>query len=126
MKNKISIIGAVAGSVLPFISLAQSTIPGPQNPQLPGITNVSFGTVSTVFCTIAGWFFTLLLLLAIIYILWAAYNYLTSNGDEEKIKKANHQLFYAAIAIIVAILARGAPFFISAMTGNPSGIQGCG
>ncbi len=122
MKNKISILGTIAGSALPFISFA---IAGPTTPNLPGgVDTVTFGTVSTVFCTIAGWFFTLLILLAIIYILWAAYLYLTSAGDEEKIKKANHQLFYAAIAIIVAILARGAPFFIAAMTGATN-VQGC-
>ncbi len=122
MKNKISILGAIAGSALPFVSWA---ISGPGSPELPPVDEVSFGTVSGVFCTVVGWFFTLLVLLAIIYVLWAAYNYLTSNGDEEKIKKANHMLFYAAIALIVAILSRGLPFFIAAMVGSESGIQGC-
>lgn len=123
MKKYISVLGAIAGSALPFISFA--VITGPAEPGLPtGVDNVSFGTVSSVFCTIAGWIFTILIILAVIYILWAAWLYLSSSGDEEKIKKANHQLFYAAIAIIVAILARGAPFFIANVTGA-GGIQGC-
>lgn len=116
----ISGISSIAVSALPFITLAQ-TGPGPQ---LPPTTNVQFTTISGALCTLVAWIFTILVVLTVIFILWAAYNYLTSGGDEEKIKKANHQLLYAAIAMIVAILSRGLPFLVGQFLGAGS-FQGC-
>jgi len=130
MKNKISrvtgfissvgtSVGIVAVSVMPLISLAQSQqfgAPSPQRP--PGTENLSFETISGALCTLVAWIFTLLIVLTVIFILYAAYLYLTSAGDEEKIKKANHQLLYAAIAVIVAILSRGLPTLVSLFLGR--------
>lgn len=48
-------------------------------------------------------------ILAAIFVFWAAFLYLTASGDPEKIKKANHQLRYAVIAIVVGIFAYGLP-----------------
>src|SRR3989344_3728657 len=107
MKNKISsvagLISGIAASMLPLISLAQVGRVGPRPTDPPGGT-VQFETVSGALCTLVAWIFTLLVVLTVIFILWAAYLYLTSAGEEEKIKKANHQLLYAAIALVVSIL----------------------
>lgn len=46
---------------------------------------------------------------AALFVFWAAFLYLTASGDPEKIKKANHQLRYAVIAIVVGIFAYGLP-----------------
>ncbi len=135
MKNKISRLGVslISGAGLLFLSfvrLAQAQ-PGPTsfgNPgaQLPtGGNNVSFTTISGALCTLVAWIFTILIILAVIFILWAAWLYLNSGGEEEKIRKANHQLLYAAIAIIVAILSRGVPFLINTVLGNSSTLNGC-
>jgi len=133
MKNKISSsaewilrISVLASSLLPAVSLAQfgnTQQFGAPAPQQPPVTNVSFTTISGALCTLIAWIFTLLIVLAVIYVLWAAYNYLTSNGEEEKIKKANHQLLYAAIALVVAILSRGIPLFVGSILGAT--FQGC-
>ncbi len=121
MKNKISrvagLISGIAASMIPFISLAQVGRTGPSAIDPPG-GSVEFETVSGALCTLVAWIFTLLIILTVIFILWAAYLYLTSAGDEEKIKKANHQLLYAAIAVIVAILSRGLPTLVSIFLGR--------
>ncbi|MDP3948664.1 MAG: hypothetical protein Q8Q17_01805 [bacterium] len=121
MKNKISrvagLISGIAASMLPLISLAQVGRTGPSAIDPPG-GSVEFETISGALCTLVAWIFTLLIILAVIFILWAAYLYLTSAGDEEKIKKANHQLLYAAIAVIVAILSRGLPVLVSTFLGR--------
>lgn len=54
---------------------------------------------------VAQWLYTILLILAVIFVLLAAFTYLTSGGDPAKVKKASSQLIYAVVAIVVAILA---------------------
>lgn len=56
--------------------------------------------------TIANWIFALLLTVAVIYVLLAAFEYLTSKGGEG-VEKAHKMLIYAAVAIAVAVLAKG-------------------
>lgn len=51
--------------------------------------------------------FTILLALAVVFIVWAAFNYLTGQGEAEKVTAAHRALIYAAVAIIVAMLSRG-------------------
>ena len=44
-------------------------------------------------------------IVAAIFIILAAFAYLTAQGDAEKIKTANKQILYAVIAIIIALLS---------------------
>ncbi len=116
--------GIAASLIAPMISFA--AIAGPSSPGLPPPDNISFQTISSALCTAVGWIFTLLVILTVIFVLFAAYNYLTSGGEEEKIKDANHQLLYAAIALIVAILSRGVPFLVGQFMGTGTGLSaGC-
>lgn len=57
---------------------------------------------------IVKWVYTIFLIVAVMFILIAAFNYLTAGGQPEKIKSAHTQLIYAAIAIAIALLAVGA------------------
>ncbi len=119
--------GVVASLIAPLISLAQQPQYniGTGGPVLPPAQNVSFSTLSGALCTTVAWIFTLLVILTVIYVLFAAYNYLTSSGEEEKIKKANHQLLYAAIALIVAILSKAIPAFVGIFLGTQGNIPLC-
>lgn len=45
--------------------------------------------------------------LAVFFIIWAAFSYLTAGGDPTKVKTASHRLIYAIVAIAVALLAYG-------------------
>lgn len=56
--------------------------------------------------------FGLLLALAVLFIIVAAYNYLFSAGEPEKVKTATRMITYAVIAIAVAALARGIVFIV--------------
>ncbi len=55
---------------------------------------------------IASWMFAILLTIAVIFVLLAAFKYLTSKGGEG-VSDAHRMLLYAAVAIAVAVLARG-------------------
>ena len=67
----------------------------------------SLGDVQKVLNSVATWLSTFFFIIAIIFIILAAFQYLTASGDEDKIKKAKQQLIYAIVAIVVALLATG-------------------
>lgn len=63
------------------------------------------------------WMFTILLVLATIFILLAAYKYLIAGGNPETIKEANRMILYAAIAIAIGMLSRGIEFLVKQLIG---------
>lgn len=74
-------------------------------------------TVIEYIQTIGNWFFTLLLALAVIYVLIAAFNYLKSEGGEG-VEKAHKMLLYAAVAITIAIFAKGVVYVVASLAGQ--------
>lgn len=56
---------------------------------------------------LSGWMYGVLLAAAVLFILLAAFNFLSAGDDAEKITKARRELIYAAVAVGVAILATG-------------------
>ena len=57
--------------------------------------------------TIGSYVIGILVIVAVFYVLWAAYTFITAAGDTEKITSARNRIMYAGIGIIVALLARG-------------------
>ena len=62
--------------------------------------------------TVAGWLFAILMSLAVVMIIYAAYLYLTAAGNPERITSAKKTLIYAIVAIVVALVAGGIPKLI--------------
>src|SRR3989344_9471129 len=118
-----------ASLFLPFAVLAQTSgsTSGGTDPNFTAPTPPqSIGEFEDLIVTVVNWLFSFLVFLAIVFVMIAAYKYLTASGDPEKVKSASNTLIYAAIAIAVALLARGLPFLISGLigvelTGGPSG-----
>ncbi len=82
--------------------------------------------VMGILCNILDYVFGLLMILALVFVLVAAFYYLTSSGEPEKVSTANKTLTWAAVAIVVALFARGFPFIIASVV--QGSIQGgaCG
>jgi hypothetical protein len=97
-------LGLLAGAAPAF---AQGNLQGPP----PGIT--SFQGFIDVFDRIIQWLFIVLMILAVIFIILAAFSYLTAGGEEEKVKSAHQKIIYAVVAIAVAFLARGVQYVVS-------------
>jgi len=93
--------------------------------KLPGIDvkDVS-GLRTSVLCVVASAMFWILLSLSVVFAIVAAYKYLTSGGDTEKVSGATKTLTYAAVAVAVALLAKAIPLVIANLF-NVSGISGC-
>lgn len=83
--------------------LAQAQIQSP--PTTGVITNIS--GIWTVVNTIVKYVYWFFFAMAVLFIIFAAFTYLTAGGDPAKVKKANNQLIYAVVAVAVALIAYG-------------------
>ncbi len=101
---------AALTSLAPMLALAQGQVVPLPNTNVNSIT-----TLLSSMCTILNWVFTVLLILGILFVIVAAFRYLTASGDPEKVKKANHTLIYAAVAIFVGILAKAVPVVVASL-----------
>ena len=101
--------------LLPLLAAAQGTQPVRPGTvgvlPSPNVTTVS--GVFTVLCQVLGWFFILFIILAVVFVIVAAFKYLTAGGDAEKVGTANHMLIYAVVAVVVAVIARAIPVIIA-------------
>lgn len=111
---------------LAFPLLASAQIQQPPVTAPTPYTNINQVTGQAgLLCTIINWIFWLLIVLTIIFVLVAAFKYLTAAGDPEKVKSAGNTLLYAAIAVVVALIAKGLPLIVSSFIGGGLGSTGC-
>ncbi|HPW34501.1 MAG TPA: hypothetical protein PK367_01935 [Candidatus Paceibacterota bacterium] len=108
MKKIFSTIGLVAIALVLSASLVAAVTPG----QVPGpIVGTTGPTTITgwvdVLITVVRWIYTIIFIVAVLFILLAAFNFITSKGDAVKTGTAKKQLLYAIIGIAVALLSYG-------------------
>ena len=103
MKKFISLF-IIALFVLPFTALALPSEPGVQLPTVMGTTQDLFDFIRIAI----NWIFYALLILAVIYILFIAINYVTAGGqDPTKVKDNGKKLGYIIVGIVIALIAKG-------------------
>ena len=72
------------------------------------VTNVEeIKDVQTIVQSIVGWVQLFFYIIATLMIILAAYDYLSSGGDETKVKSAKGRVIYAIVAIAIAVVAGG-------------------
>lgn len=96
----------------PAISLAQISDTPVDSP-----TPLTEDSIEKIINKIIGWMQGIFFLIAVIFIIYAAFVYLTSAGNEEKIKKAKSIIIYAIVAIAVALLATAVKEFVVSFLG---------
>ena len=57
--------------------------------------------------SLVDWLFTILLIIAVIFLVIAAFSFVTASGDPDKVGKARRFVLYALIGVAVAVAARG-------------------
>lgn len=67
--------------------------------------------------TVTDWVFMIVVSLATIFILFGAFNFLTAGGSPEKVTIGRNYLIYAAIGIIIALLAKVIPSIAKSLLG---------
>ncbi len=79
---------------------------------------------SNILCPIISAMFAVLMVISSIMVLYGAYLYLTAAGDTEKVSKGTKTITYAAVAIVVALVAKNFPIIIATFFGTTLG-AGC-
>jgi len=62
--------------------------------------------------------------LAVIFVIWGGFRYITSQGEPEHIKSAQSTIFNALIGLVIAILAAGTVNFIANQLGGTNSVNG--
>lgn len=95
---------------LPFLvgAITPGTVPKAEELKTPeSPIKTPQGLLGAV-ASIVKWVYIVFFIVAVLFILIAAFNYLTGGGQPEKIKTAHTRLIYAVIAIAIALMAVGA------------------
>lgn len=95
MKKILSSLLLVSFLALPLIALAEAA---PAAPELD---------VMDMLDSITNWLFIILLVIAAIFIILAAYYFITAMGDPDKVSKARSFVLYALIGVLVGFAAKG-------------------
>ena len=101
-------------SITFFPVYAATTYPA----DFPG-KDLKFSKVIDILNTFVTWIFTVFLIVAVIFIIVAAFRYLFSGGDPTKIKAATQAVIFAAVAIAVALLSISIRFVVQQIVGSP-------
>ncbi len=107
MKNKkIAIIMNVALISLMLLTNIAAAVDIPGIPGAPGGTLTVTGWFG-ILNQVVGWVYKVFFVIAALFIILAAFTYLTAQGDPEKVGKSKDRIIYAVVAIVVALIAVG-------------------
>lgn len=109
-----SFLGTLAAAALPFVVRAQVTPISPIS---------SASGINESICDILKWLYTLAIIAGVFFVILAAYRYMTSGGDPEKVKDAHKAILYAAVGIAVAIIAVGVPGIVASILEGGFGLS---
>jgi len=105
-------------ALLPATALAQLN-----NPQGVGNVGVAQGGLIPIVIQVINILLSLAGLVAVIYLIYGGFRYITSRGDEDEAAEAKNVIIYAIIGLIVigisAVIVR---FIIGAVFGQPGGL----
>jgi len=108
MKKLIVKTSLLLSGLVPAVALAAfDPIEDEGPPELPSNAPKDFDSLINVITTVAQWMFGILMALSIVFILYAAFLYVISQGNEDRIKSAKTILIYAVVGLVVAVLAGG-------------------
>lgn len=105
--KKVAIGTGLSLTLLPLLALAQGGLP-----TAPILTSPS--QISDLIRAILGWISGIILTVALIMLLYAAFLYMTAGASEAALGKSKTVLIYAVVGIAVAILAYSFTPFIEA------------
>lgn len=107
-KIKFSLLGVIF-SLIPALASAQWKT-GVPNPLKAGTFTELIASISDFLLNIGG-------ALATLMILYGGFLYVTSAGDEQKVKAAHQTLTYAIVGLVVVIIGKGFIYVIQDIIG---------
>lgn len=122
MINIMSFLLLIAISAPLFaLAISPGEVPTPSDFYIPSSPITEAGGLLKILGKAVQYVYYAFFIVAVLFIILAAYDYLTKSGEPEEIKKVHQKLLYAVIAIVVALLAVGAEAIIIQFLGGSSG-----
>lgn len=93
-----------------------------------GVTGSTWGSIGAFYpglCLIANWFFSFLLVFAVLMILYSGFLFITNNGDSARVSKARSMLLWGLLGLAIAFLARALVFIVGNLVGATASGLGC-
>lgn len=72
----------------------------------------SVNQIPILLTTLLRWGYYIFFFLTAVFVLWAAFDYLTAGGDAKKLEAAKNKIIYAVIAVVIALIATGINAFV--------------
>lgn len=114
MKKIFPIVILISILVLPAIALAAPT----EAPtEIIPIGPTSGDDIILIIENVANWMFAILLAVALVFVLLAAYQFLTSGGDPTRVTSARQSLMFALVGVGIALLARSLIYAVRIVLG---------
>jgi heme/copper-type cytochrome/quinol oxidase subunit 2 len=120
MKKNLFLGGGSLVALLVFW-LGMAHVASAANPTPPALVTNATNLGTSLFCPIIDVMFYILIFIAVIMVIWAAYLYLTAGDDTQQVHKATKTMTYAAVAIVVGLIAFGFPSLVSSIFNSPAG-----
>jgi len=117
MKKSILALGIASVCLLSFSGMASAI--GETPPTTIPNTVTSATNFITLLNNIVNWVFVVVMVAAVIFIVLAGWQFITGGGDPQAVSQARNKLLYAAVGIIVAVLARGIVTAITSLVSGP-------
>lgn len=118
MKKILALVTSLGSLVNPINVFAQATSPillqPPGNVGVPPTTSLN-----DIFTRILTIVFTVAAVLVLIYLIWGAFQWITSGGDKEAVGKARSRIIHALVGLAILALA----FLIIKVVGNIIGFD---
>ena len=118
-KNIKNYIAGLASFLIAAVAKSANALTAPTN------VITSSDQVVKLFCNTLDWLFWFLIVLSVVMALVAGYMYATSSGDSEKVGKATKTLTYVAVAVVVALIAKGLPLLVGGFIGVTGSLDAC-
>jgi hypothetical protein len=116
IKSVVFSVSLIALLAVTSLAFAQPQVNIPGTDTASDITSAN--ELLNVVKSIIGWVYAIFFVLAVLFILMAAFTYLGAAGDETKLAKAKNQIIYAAVAVVVALLAVGFSQIVGSIIGG--------
>jgi len=113
MKRNLAILTLIGLLLMPTILLAAVIETPPATPPVTTLQNIV-----DIMDKVGKWIFAIVFALAIIFILVAAFQFLTAAGSPERIASARQMLVFALVAVAVAVVAWGLPTLVKTLLGT--------
>lgn len=95
-------------------TVGAQTTPSPI--QIPDNITTAAELIQTI-QTLTDWIFVIFLLFSVVFVLLAAFQFVTGGGDPNAVGQARQKLIWAAVGILVALMARAIPFVVANILG---------